>query len=431
VAAGAVLAVLGVLVRVPAPGRADVERRDDPGAAAGAIPRAAESSGDGGQGFLYGRVTGVDGATYTGRLRFGRDQEAFWGDDFNGSKVVNPWRRFVPDERVRQKRRPLEIFGFTITLGDRESNLTRPLMARFGDIATVEARGRDVQVTLKSGTLVHVDRFEASDFDDGLRVWDERRGVVDLPDGGIRRIELLPTARVDVPPERLHGTVHTAAGDFTGFVAWDRQQCLGSDDLVGRAVDGRRSVRFGAMRSIARASRTSARVTLLDGGELELSGSRAAGDENRGIYVDDRRYGRVLVTWDAFERVDFNPAGSGPAYTDFPAGRPLTGAVTTRTGRRFTGRLVFDLDESETTETLDAPSGGVNYMIPFGLVASIDRAAQRDRVTLHDGEELQLEHSGDLGESNGGMLIFADGAKRPEYVAWSDVQKVTFTAPAR
>jgi len=38
------------------------------------------------------------------------------------------------------------------------------------------------------------------------------------------------------------------------------------------------------------------------------------------------------------------------------AGRPLTGKVITRSGRRLAGRLVYDLDESETTETLDAPS---------------------------------------------------------------------------
>jgi hypothetical protein len=35
------------------------------------------------------------------------------------------------------------------------------------------------------------------------------------------------------------------------------------------------------------------------------------------------------------------------------------------------GRLVHDLDESETTETLDALSLGVDYTGPFGLIASI------------------------------------------------------------
>ena len=55
--------------------------------------------------------------------------------------------------------------------------------------------------------------------------------------------------------------------------------------------------------------------------------------------------------------------------------------------------------------------------------------AQRARVILHDGEELQLERTGDLGEGNAGMLIFVDGHQRPEYVPWSDVEQVDFDRP--
>jgi hypothetical protein len=251
----------------------------------------------------------------------------------------------------------------------------------------------------------------------------------------IRTIELLPTARLRAAPERLHGTVRTGHGDFTGFIQWDREECVGSDELVGRTADGEVSLRFKTIRAIARRSRASSLVTLLDGREIVLSGTREVGDGHRGIYVDDRRYGRVLVSWDAFERIDFSASGSGPAYNDFPPGRPLTGSVTTRAGRRLTGRLVYDLDESETTETLDAPSRGVDYTILFGLIASIEpggreeRGAQHARVTLHDGEELQLERTGDLGERNAGMLIFVDGRERPEYVQWTDVEQVDFDRP--
>ncbi len=162
-------------------------------------------------------------------------------------------------------------------------------------------------------------------------------------------------------------------------------------------------------------------MTLLDGREIVLSGNREVGKGNRGVYVDDVRYGRVLVSWDACDEVEFSPAGSGPAYRDFPPGGPLTGSVTTRAGRRLAGRLVYDLDESEITETLDASSQGVNYTIPFGLISSIVLAGPEEgaRVTLHSGEELQLERTGDLGEKNGGALIFIDGRKGPEYVPWT------------
>jgi len=318
------------------------------------------------RGFLYGRVTTDDGAAYLGRLRFGRDEEAFWGDYFNGSKGDNPWATHAPAAQLAEKRRPITIFGFEIPLGERQIDLGRPFMARFGDIARIEARGRHVRVTLKSGTVFDLNRMAANDFDDGVRVWDDRWGVVDLASwaGGIpppsrvriRTIELLPTARLGAVPARLHGTVHTRQGDFSGFVQWDRQDCVGLDELDGRTANGALSLRFDTIRSIARRSRDSALVTLLDGREIVLSGTREVGHGHRGIYVDDRRYGRVLVSWDAFERIDFSADGSGPAYNDFPRGRPLTGSVTTRAGRRLTGRLVYDLDESETTETLDAPS---------------------------------------------------------------------------
>jgi hypothetical protein len=388
-------------------------------------------------GFLCGRITTLGGAVYEGRLRWGGGEEAFWGDYFNGRKDENPWAAHVPPERLPREERPFSIFGLEIGRREREVELVRPFMARFGDIARIEARGGDVRVTLKSGAAFDLDRREASDFDDGVRVWDAGRGVVDLDSSGIRVVELLPASRSgSVPaPARLHGTVRSRHGDFTGFVQWDREKCVGTDELRGRTAAGERSVRFDTIRSIARRSSDSSLVTLLDGGEIALSGTRDSGDGNRGIYVDDLRYGRVLVSWDAFERVDLTPGGSGPAYGDFPPGRPLLGNVTTRDGRRLVGRLVYDLDESEITETVDAPSQGVDYTIPFGLIASVfpagsgEGGSSRASVTLQSGEELKLEPKGDLGVGNAGLLIFVDGRERPEYVPWADVARVDLDRP--
>ena len=384
------------------------------------------------QGFLYGRITTTDGDTYEGRLRWGGDEEAFWGDTFYGSKHENPWRAHAPPEQL-EEHHPIEIFGVEIVKLKTRLKLDRPFMGRFGDIARIEASGRELRVTLKSGTVFDLDRFGADDLADGVRVWDATRGVVDFDEWRIRTIELLPTPSLDAAPYRLHGTVRTRQGDFTGFVQWDRERCVGTDELHGHTPDGALSLRFDGIRSIARDSADGALVTLLDGREVVLSEVVHA---DRGMYVEDRRYGRVLISWDVFERVDFSPGGSGPAYGDFPPGRPLMGSVTTRAGGRLTGRLVYDLDESETTETLDAPSRGVDYTIPFGLIASIvppgreGRDARPARVTLHTGEELRLERSGDLAERNAGMLVFVDGRRRPDYVPWIDVQRVDLDRPA-
>ncbi len=430
IAVGAFAIVLVLLVL--ATGRRNREQDVDPAmATAPAIPPSTAAAAH--QGFLYGRITTDDGATYEGRLRWGGDEEAFWGDYFNGFKDENPWVAHVPPEHLKE-RLPIEIFGVEIAQWESQINLGRPFMARFGDIARIEPRGRDIRVTLKDGAVFALDRFAADDLADGVRVWDSR-GVVDFDEWRIRIIELLPTARLGAVPDRLHGTVRTRGGDFTGFVQWDREDCVGTDELNGYTAEGDLNLRFDGIRSIARNSPDSSLVTLLDGREIVLSGTRAVGQGNRGIYVDDRRYGRVLISWDAFERVDFSPGGSGPAFGDFPPGRPLTGSVTTRAGRRLAGRLVYDLDESEITETLDAPSEGVDYTIPFGLIASIlppgreEPGVQHARVILHSGEELQLEPTGDLGEGNAGMLIFVDDSERPEYVLWTDVEWVDLDRP--
>ncbi|MDX1388626.1 MAG: hypothetical protein R3344_05525 [Acidobacteriota bacterium] len=378
---------------------------------------------------LYGRVTTRDGATYEGRLRWGGNEEASWGDTFNGFKNDNPWANHVAPERLPTERHTIEILGIELWSRENPLDLGRPFMTRFGDIARIDAERREIRVTLKSGTMFILDRFEADDLADGLRVWDATRGVVDFDEWRIRVIELFPAPSPGADPNRLHGTVRTREGDFTGFIQWNREKGLGTDELAGHTTDGALSLRFDTIRSIARSSRDGARVTLSDGLELALS---EVGRGNRGVYVDDPRYGRVLVSWDAFERIDFSPGGSGPFYDDFPPGRPLTGSVTTRAGATLTGRLVFDLDESETTETLDAPSAGVDYTIPFGLIDSIVLPGPEDsgaRVTLQSGEELELEPAGDLGELNAGMLIFADGGERPEYVAWTDVERVVFDPP--
>jgi hypothetical protein len=386
-------------------------------------------------GFLYGRVATLGGALYEGRLRWGGNQEAFWGDYFNGRKVANPWVAHVPPERMPRDRRGFSVFGIEFGGEKSEAAFVRLFMARFGDLARIEAHGGNVRVTLKSGAVFDLDRLEASDFDDGVRVWDARRGEVNLDSFGIRAIELLPAGPSGAVPSRLHGTVRTRQGDFTGFVQWDRKKCVGTDKLLGRSNAGEERLRFDTIRSIARRSSDNSLVTLLDGREIALSGGSDVGQANRGAYVDDPRYGRVLVSWDAFERVDFSPGGSGPSYGEFPPGGPLLGIVTTRDGRRLAGRLVYDLDESEISETLDAPSQGVDYTIPFGLVASIvpaggeEGGVPRARVTLHGGEKLKLERKGDLGERNAGMLVFVEGQERPEFVPWADVERVDLERP--
>ena len=389
-------------------------------------------------GSLYGRVTARDGTVYEGPLRWGGNEEALWTHAFNGVKDENPWAEYAPEPSSG----PDTVFRLRLPWA--EDDLRRPFMARLGDVARIEALGeglRDVmtdrakynptvRVTLKSGTAVDLDRLASSDFDDGLRVWDARHGVVDLGPRDIQSVDLMAGNPSREAPDRLFGTVHTRAGqDFTGALQWNREASLQSDALVVATDAGERRLRFGAVRALRRLPDGAALVTTREGRDLSVVQAAA----HRGVYVDDPRYGRVLVSWSAFDRADLARGGPGPDYDDFPPGRPLAGTVETRDGRRLTGRLVYDLDESETTETLDAPRRGIDYTLPFVLVASVDLGAGTTspvRVTLRSGERLELDRDGDLGDQNAGLLVFAANARHPVYVPWSDVARIALDSVA-
>lgn len=446
------LALVAFAAAYRALGRSDDGVADRAPAAAATVPTASAADAappppapPSQQGFLYGRVTTVDGATYEGRLRWGRrgSEEAFWSDSFNGIRPQNPWLAHVPPERRPRETEPVEIFGIAIGARRTESRAGRLFMVRFGEITRLEASGKQVQVTLKSGDVVVLDRMDANDFDDGLRVWDAARGAVDLKSVRIRRVDFLPTRALRDAPSPLHGTVRTRHGDFTGLVGWNRLARVGGDELVGRTGDGEVGFPFAAVRSIERRSDEVSRVTLHDGRAVELAGAHEVGDGNRpGIHVDDPRFGRALISWDVFASLDLTPGGAGAAYDDFPPGRPLRGTVTTREGRRLAGRLVYDLEEAATGDTLDVSSAGIDYTLPFSLVASIvlageaggrkGNAAEGDggqgappvTVGLHGGEELRLERRGDLRPENAGLLVFVGGARRAEHVPWDEVSRI-------
>ena len=85
---------------------------DDPAAATS--PTMIPSTPATHEGLLYGRVTTDDGEVYEGRLRWGGDEEALWGNYFNGFKDVNPWVAHAPPEQLSKERLSIEIFGIEL-----------------------------------------------------------------------------------------------------------------------------------------------------------------------------------------------------------------------------------------------------------------------------------------------------------------------------
>jgi hypothetical protein len=301
-------------------------------------------------------------------------------------------------------------------------------VARYGDIRTIEPRrGKDGLLTMKSGSIFDVSSAGA-DIGGDITVWDASLGSLKLDWDEIETIEFLPAPdNLQVEEKRLYGTVESDEGTFSGFIQWDQDECLWSDKLDGETGDGDLSIEMGRLRSIARRGRNASTVVLKDGRELVLDNSNDVDDDNRGIFVDDSRYGRVLVKWGAFDRVEFSdPPGSGPSYEDFAPHGALTGTVMTEGGKKHTGRIAYDLDESEGWELLNGERGDVEYSIPFFMLASI-KPNGRDacRVNLRNGESLLLESAVDVGEDNAGVLVYSQGG-RSKYIEWEDVERIDF-----
>lgn len=378
------------------------------------------------QGFIYGRVTADSGTEYEGFLRWGT-QEAFWDDLFNSVKVDLPSYDYLEPEAADR----LRARGSRVRVLDRRLRVeypsSRQFVARFGDIASIEPRRRGrTFLVMRNGSEYEVEGG-SDDVSDPIHVDDAGLGQIDLRWDRISRIEFRAAPRgADPGAVRLYGTVEARSGVFEGFIQWDKDECLSTDLLDGDTEDGDVQIRMGSIASIERLSRRASLVTLKDGREMRLEGSNDVNEENRGIMIEDGRFGRVTVHWQSFERITFSdPPGSGRGFGDYAPLGELSGTVIDMDGARRSGRIVFDLDESEGWEMLNGDLDGDNFDIPFVNVASVEpMRGGVTRVTLRSGETLILEGTQDVGSGNSGILVF-DGDD-PSYVAWRDVDRIEF-----
>lgn len=391
-----------------------------------AAPLAARADQDA-RGFLYGTVETASGNRYTGLLRWGRE-EAFWDDHFNATKPDEPATGKLP-KGYHATSRKVEVFGLEVAGPWDRAWATRQFVTRFGDIAEIEPRRGDrADVRMKSGTVYHLDGG-SNDMGATIRVLDASLGEVEVEWERIRSIRFAAApAGVRPPEQRLHARVRTSVGDFEGYLQWDKEEALTGDKLDGETDDGKVSIEMGKILSIARRSRRAVTLELADGRRLEVSGSNDVDSSNRGICVEDARFGRVEIPWDVFERADLSVApDSGRGYGDYPPGRPISARVTARDGRTASGRIAFDLDETESWELLDGSQDDVAYAIPFDRVATIaPLGRQRTEVVLASGVKLRLEGPTDVSDNNAGIAFLGperpDGA--PDYLPWDEVAKI-------
>ncbi len=378
---------------------------------------------------IYGKLTTIDGDTYTGQIRWGKE-EAFWTDLFNGNKDENENYRYLSrDERndLRDDRRSRRWSGFNISWSS-DYETTHEFQARFGDISKLEIHRRsEVKLTMRNGEVVYVENG-SNDFNTTIHVMDGELGKSSFKWSRVEMVEFMDTPKNldEKMGDALYGTVESYAGEFTGYIQWDHDERLSTDVLDGDTRDGDVKIQFGKLESIER-ERGGSNVVTKSGREMYLRGSNDVNSDNKGIIVTTE-YGRIDIPWREFKKVTFSDAPKGGmTYSQFANMKKLSGTVTTTDGETLKGDIIYDLDEEYSFEMLQGEDDDVEYIIPMEFVKSISpKNYDYSNIVLKNGKELLLGESRDVSEDNDGVLVFVNGSKDPKYVRWDDIKTITF-----
>ncbi|WP_157558341.1 hypothetical protein [Microscilla marina] len=379
------------------------------------------------QGFIYGKLTTVDGKTYTGQIRWGKE-EAYWSDMFNSSKTHNDNLDHLSRSEMkalkRQSRR--RDYGF-IKVGNYYS-FEHTFACRFGDIQTIKIAGRNrVELLLKNKMRIKL-KGGSNDIGATVRVMDKELGELAIKWSRIDKVDFMPTpAKLGAKMgNALYGTVETRKGKFTGIVQWDHDERLSTDILNGKSEDGRMKIPFKNIKAIKK-HRWGSLVVLRSGREVYLTGTNDVEDGNRGIIVSHHLFGRVDIDWDDFKKVTFDSkALSGKGYNDYKTPVMLKGTITTTDKRTLKGNIIYDLDEKLSIEILDGKIDNLKHQIPFGIIKSITPKNRiSSEVELKSGQKMILGESQDVSDRHTGVIILMDKENK-EYIPWDKVAKISF-----
>jgi hypothetical protein len=391
------------------------------------------------EGFIYGKIFTEDGKNYEGPIRWGKE-EIYWTDIFNASKERNENLRFLSDrEQDLLDEKNSEWFtvdnrwtSWVSTKNwTRENDYVHQFACQFGDIKAIVPMGRKyVELELRNGKKIELSGEGYNDVGLDLRITDADLGQVDVDWSRIEKIEFSETpSKLDTKfGQPLYGTVEAFGDKFTGYIQWDKDERVTTDKLDGDSDDGNLSIEFSKIRSIERKGHQS-QVTLKSGRSLYMDGSNDVSSGNRGIIVMNKEFPAVIIPWSEFDKVTFDDKNPGPiaSFKDFGSQKELNGKVTTRDGKSFSGKLIYDLDESFDYELLQGKQGEFEFATPFRSVKRISlTSSHRATVELLSGKKIVLDDAQDVAENNQGVLIFSKDDANPKYVPWDNVAEIEF-----
>ena len=393
-----------------------------------------------GQGFIYGKITTEDNETFIGQIRWG-DEEAFWTDMFNASKIGNENIQHLTDENLDEIHRNKGWHNNNNSWNswnkkgrnswwDSEDQLIHQFSCQFGEIKQINLKKwKKPVIILKDNTEIRISGQGYNDVGTEIVIQDDERGEIELDWDEVETVEFMaaPSGFKSVIGEPLYGTVETRNGSFTGLIQWDKDERVTTDVLDGSNKNRKRKIDFSKIKSIEKFG-NSCDIVLTSGREENLRGSNDVNSGNRGIVITNGNMGRVEVKWHDFKRVEFLPISNTKllSYTDFGNPKPIHGVVKTKDGASLSGKIVYDLDEAFDFELLNGELDDMEFQIPFRNIELIKpQRRSASLVKLKSSEEFVLEDAQDISSRNEGILVFNDQSK-PIYIAWEEIEEIVF-----
>ena len=385
------------------------------------------------EGFIYGTVTSWDGKTYTGQIRWGKE-EAFWTDMFNASKTENNYVDQLSREdfaRLRESRNESNQWWDQVRIKYvSDGNYIHQFGCQFGNIKSLKMRNSNrVELELRDGRKLNLGGSGYNDIGTDIRVYVPELGKVELDWNDVDMVSFQPTpARFESAiGQPLYGKVEAWNGTYTGLIQWDKDERVTVDVLDGEDQDREMEIAFKNIASLKKRGRGTM-VTLKNGESYFLEGSNDVGKGHRGVVVTNNTYGRVVIDWEDFESLTFTEVPKLNSYGSFAGPKSLMGQITTVDGKQISGRIIYDLDEAYGFELLDGSKDETKFEIPFALIKEIKpRNSGRSQVVLRDGTELMLADGQDVSNRHSGLLVFkSDNDDKPTYITWEQVEMIAF-----
>ncbi|MEQ9424557.1 MAG: hypothetical protein RJQ09_09080 [Cyclobacteriaceae bacterium] len=386
------------------------------------------------QGFIYGKVTTIDGTVYTGQIRWGKE-ETFWSDQFDAEKIGdNRGLKKEIERRIHDERenRWGDINWRILSIWEDYSGSSHQFTIQFGDIKSIEYHGRNrILLTLKDGSEIPLEGEGYNDVGARVQVMDFELGEITIDGNRIDRVDFVETPST-LPSKfgnPLNGTVYTfRKGEFKGLITWDHDENLHYEKLDGDSRDGEVSIPFGNIKSIISEGRGS-KVVLTSGREMYLRGSNDVNGDNNGIWVNIPELGQIDIKWRDFDRVEFDHTNNdtGPGYSTYKRPVKLQGTVVTVRNERFSGNLVFDLDEEYDFEMLDGSDDYVKFEVPFRNIRRLrPKNYNYSSVELKNGQVFLLGDHRDVSDDNDGIIVLSSDKDEHNYIPWQEVDEIIF-----